>query len=120
MNKDKNGVERRIDARYAYSGDIFFATKDRFFEGELINYSEQGLFIKTCESLTLGAFITVALPSVCGQRSKVQAQILWRNHEGYGVELVKERNGKNTKLLRLEARSMEMNHVPYPSRHNTV
>jgi len=119
MNKDKNGVEKRIDARYAYSGHIFFATKDRFFEGELKNYSEQGLFIKTYEFLSLGAFITVALPYVCGQRSKVQGQILWKNHEGYGVELVKERKGKNTKLLRLEARSMEMKHTPYPSRHHT-
>jgi len=120
MNKDKRGAERRIDARNAYSGHIFFATKDRFFEGELKNYSERGLFIKTYEFLKLGAFITVALPSVCGQRSKVKAQILWRNHEGYGVELVKERTGKNTKLLRLEARSKEMNHIPYPSRHHTL
>jgi hypothetical protein len=55
--------------------------------------------------LILGEFITVALPYLDDKQSKVQGQILWQNHEGYGVELTKKRNGKNFKLLKIEARS---------------
>jgi len=105
MESNKKGRERRIDSRKAYSGHVFFATKSQLFEGFLKNFSQHGLFIKTHEMLILGEFITVALPYLDDKQSKVQGQILWQNHEGYGVELTKKRNGKNFKLLKIEARS---------------
>ena len=105
MGINKKGVERRIDLRNPYSGHIFFATKSQLFEGELKNFSRNGLFLRTHEILSLGEFITVALPYVDANQSKVQAQILWQNYEGYGVELVKKRNDRNIKLFKFEARS---------------
>jgi hypothetical protein len=98
-------IERRSDSRSPYSGHIFFATKHQLFEGELKNFSPYGLFIKTFAILALGEFITVALPYKDVKLGKLQGQILWRNHEGYGVELVRERKGTNFKLLKLEAKS---------------
>ena len=106
MGNEKKVIERRIDLRRPYSGHIFFATKDRFFEGALKNYSQNGLFIRTYEILTLGEFITVALPYEEDEKSKVPGQILWQNHEGYGIELVKKRTGDSSKLLKLESRSL--------------
>ena len=104
MGIAKKGAEKRIDPRIPYSGHIFFTTKRGFYEGELKNYSKNGLFIKTHENLTLGEFITVALPYVEDKQIKFQAQIIWRNHEGYGVELVRERNADSPQLRKIEAK----------------
>ena len=100
-----NSRERRIDKRISYSGHIFYTTKSGFFEGELTNYSKHGLFIKTQEDLTLGEIITVAPPYVEDKQIKFQAQILWRNDEGYGLELLKKRTKVDLQLRKIEAKS---------------
>jgi Tfp pilus assembly protein PilZ len=105
MGITKKGRENRIDKRIPYSGHIFFSTKSGFFEGELENYSENGLFIKTQEDINLGEFITVALPYLEDKQIKFQGQILWRNKEGYGVELVKKRDDVNLQHLKIVAKS---------------
>ena len=89
--------EKRIYSRIPYSGPIFFETRAQLFEGVLKNFSRHGIFIKTPEILPLGEFITVALPYVDDKDGKVLGQILWQNREGYGVELVKKRNGTSIK-----------------------
>ncbi|MGD8992734.1 MAG: PilZ domain-containing protein [Desulfobacterales bacterium] len=104
MDVPNKVVEKRTATRIPYSGHIFFTTKSGLYEGELKNYSKNGLFIKTQEDLTLGDFITVALPYVEGKQIKFQAQILWRNTEGYGVELVKARTDNFLKLNKIEAK----------------
>ena len=76
MGITNEGLKNRIDKRIPYSGHIFFSTKRGFFEGELKNYSKNGLFIKTYEDLTLGEFITVALPYVENKQIKIQGQVL--------------------------------------------
>ena len=92
MGIPKKVVEKRTVPRIPYSGHIFFTTKSGFYEGEIKNYSENGLFIKTQEDLTLGDYITLALPYSEDKKVKFQAQIKWRNTEGYGVELARKRN----------------------------
>ena len=104
----KKSFEQRIHTRHLYSGDIYFATKSQLFKGVLKNYSRHGLFIKTPEILTLGEFITVALPYGDDKDGKVLGQILWKNIEGYGVGLVRKRNGNNFKLIKLEMRSRQI------------
>lgn len=105
MDNSITGVERRYDSRTPHSGFIFFATYGQFIEGELKNFCRHGLFIKTNANLKLGQFITVALPYMEDKQSKVKGQILWQNHEGYGVELVRRRSDRHFKLLKIEARS---------------
>ena len=114
MKKIKSNFEKRFHPRSLYTGYIFFATESQFFEGNLENFSQNGLFIKSSEILTLGEFITVALPYRDKKQSKVLGQILWQNREGYGIELLRKRNGDNFKLLKLEMRSRQM-HVFYPT-----
>jgi hypothetical protein len=105
MGMTKKVFDKRIDPRIPYSGYIFFTTKSGFFEGELKNYSRHGLFLKTQEDLTKGEIITVALPYLGTNQIKFQAQILWRNKEGYGLELFRKRNYTNLQLLKIEAKS---------------
>jgi hypothetical protein len=104
MGIPKKVDDKRTATRIPTSGHIFFTTKSGFYEGELKNYSKHGLFIKTQEDLTLGDFITVALPYVENKQIKFQAQILWRNAEGYGVELVRKRNDNSLQLNKIEAK----------------
>lgn len=105
MGITKKVFDRRIESRLPYSGHIFFTTKSGFFEGELTNYSKHGLFIKTQEDLTLGEIVTVALPYEENRELKFQAQILWRNNEGYGLELLKKRTDADLQFSKLEAKS---------------
>ena len=87
-NKEKNS-EKRDDSRIEYSGHIFFITKDGFYEGDLTNYSEHGLFIRTCNILPVGSVITIALPYLDGH-VKRQGQVVRANKNGFGVELFRE------------------------------
>ena len=104
MGTPKKVDDKRTATRIPYSGHVFFITKSGLSEGELKNYSKNGLFIKTQEDLTLGDVITVALPYVEDKQIKFQAQILWRNTEGYGVELVRKRDDNNFQLNKIEAK----------------
>jgi PilZ domain len=92
--------ERRFNPRSPYSGHIFFATKDRFYEGKLANFSRYGLFIKTTEPPDLEAVLTIALPFSDGRQSKCKGQIVWRNAEGIGVELFKKRSPVNLRIIK--------------------
>ena len=105
MDITNEGLKKRIDERIPYSGHIFFSGRRGFFEGELINYSKNGLFIKTQEVLSVDEFITVALPYVEDKQLKFQGQIIWRNSEGYGIELVRKRSHASLKALKIDAKS---------------
>jgi hypothetical protein len=104
MGINKKIRDKRLDKRIRYSGYIFFSTKSGFFQGELKNYSTYGLFIKTREDLKLGEFITVAPPYEKDKQTKFQAQIIWRNNEGYGVELVRKRSETDPQHLKIDAK----------------
>ena len=87
----KASVEKRAEPRKTYSGSIFFTTKDGFYEGRLKNYSQNGLFISTRQSLRVGDVLTVALPYLDDNVAKRTGQIMWSCKEGFGVELFRER-----------------------------
>ena len=89
----KESIENRIEPRTPYSGQIFFSTKNGFYEGQLKNYSQHGLFIETKISLPVGEIITVALPYLDVTATKCKGQIMWSNRNGFGVELFRKRNG---------------------------
>ena len=86
--KEKNS-EKRDDPRIKYSGHVFFTTKDGFYEGDLTNYCENGLFIRTSNILPLGSTVTIALPYLDGF-VKRQGQVVRADKNGFGVELFRE------------------------------
>ena len=87
-NEEKKS-EKRLEQRIDYTGPIFFSTKDGFFEGDLENYSENGLYIRTSRLLPPGSVITIALPYSDGH-VKRQGQVMRADKNGFGVELFKE------------------------------
>ena len=102
---DQN-MERRIEKRHAFSEEIFFATVKRLYEGQLKNYGRNGLFVKSKMVLSIGEIITVVDPHPDSGNVKRKGQILWRNEEGFGVELFKNRNNRENKVIRFEKRSL--------------
>ena len=97
-------IERRIEKRYACSELIFFATRSRLYEGRLKDYSRSGLYIRTKEVMPIGELITVVDPHPAGGNIKRKGQILWRNEEGFGVELYRPRSDRENKVIRFEKR----------------
>jgi hypothetical protein len=93
-------IEKRTHPRAPYSGHIFFATKDRLFEGKLIDFSRYGLGIKTYEPPPLGEIITIALPFSDGRQSKCMGQIVWSDTGGFGVELFKKRKKPELRIIK--------------------
>ena len=101
-NKDKN-CEKRDDPRIEYSGHIFFISDGGFYEGDLTNYSEHGLFIETSKILPVGTVITIALPYLDGH-VKRQGQVVRVNTDGFGIEFFREKRGAFEKISPREMR----------------
>jgi len=85
----QRSFERRKDFRQIYSGTILFATKNKLYAGELVNFSQSGLFIKIDQPLPVGQTIKVALPFSIERNDKRNGIITWSNEEGFGVKLIK-------------------------------
>jgi hypothetical protein len=85
--KTNENIERRIEYRHTCLEEIFFATHSRLYEGVLIDYGRNGLYIRTKEILPVGEIITVVDPHPSGRNKKRKGRILWRNKEGFGVKL---------------------------------
>lgn len=98
-NKE-NSLDKRIKSRKLYSGKIFFASKNGFYEGRLKNFSRHGLFIETTACLSVGEIITIALPHLSGKDIKCKGQIIWRNREGCGIELFRKRSNTNFRIIK--------------------
>ena len=102
--KINKNVKRRIEKRLTCSEEIFFTTSKRLYEGQLKNYSRNGLFIRSKKILSVGEMITVVDPYPDGGNIKRKGQIWWNNKEGYGVELYRNRNDMENKVIRIEKR----------------
>jgi Tfp pilus assembly protein PilZ len=96
----KSSLDKRINPRRSFSGNIFFITKTGLNEGRLKNFSRYGLFIETSESVSVGEIITIALPYLNGKDIKCKGQIMWRNSEGCGVELFRKRRNTNFRIIK--------------------
>ena len=112
----KKSIENRIEPRTPYCGQIFFSTKNGFYEGQLKNYSQHGLFIETGIPVQVGEVITVALPYLDTTADKCKGQIMWFNKNGFGVELFRKRDAaaqmyfqSEIKLSKQSARTMIYN-----------
>ena len=101
-------MELRSEKRHACSERIFFATAKRLYEGQLKDYSRNGLFIRSKKVLPIGEIITVVDPHPSGGNIKRKGQILWNNKEGFGVEFYRHRDDKENEVIRFEKRSINL------------
>jgi hypothetical protein len=81
-------MERRSENRYPYEGPVFFATYSSFHAGELLNYSNSGLFIKSEALLPVGELITVAVPYLVTSNHKRKAVVIWSEKDAIGVQFI--------------------------------
>jgi len=88
----KSNMDKRINKRRHYSGEIFFVGKNGFNEGWLKDFSRSGLFIITKARLSAGEIITIALPFLKNKKVKCKGQILRCTKEGFGIELFGDRS----------------------------
>ena len=79
---------QRKEPRNPYSGSISFIYKQNLYPGELINYSQSGLFLKSVIFFDRGEVITVTLPASKYKVQKQKGRIVWFNDEGCGVQLL--------------------------------
>lgn len=90
--QEKNGArpkERRNYSRKGHSGSIFFATRKRLFEGELLNYSQAGLGVRVPEKLVAGENLMVALPFDGATPAKRPAKVVWSDGKGFGAKFMR-------------------------------
>ena len=83
-------IDRRQNERYAYVRYVFFSSPKQFYQGELRDFSQHGLFIKSPARLAVGDIITVALPYSNNENEKRKGEIVWKNKDGFGVELFRD------------------------------
>ena len=100
ITNKKNNMNKRINQRRPYSGEIFFVGKNGFNEGWLKDFSRSGLFIYTKSRLSAGEIITIALPFLNGKKVKCRGQILRCTKEGFGIELFRNRSVVNLKIIK--------------------
>lgn len=98
--ESKDQPERRRNPRHEYNRYIFCATDSLFFQGELLDYSRSGVFIKTNKPLPVGTIVTLALPYLEDKNNKCKGQVIRKTPEGVGVELFLDPAEKVTRLDR--------------------
>jgi hypothetical protein len=100
ITNKKSNMDKRINQRRPYSGEIFFVGKNGFNEGMLRDFSRFGLFIITKTRLFVGEIITIAIPFLKNKKVKCRGQILRCTKEGFGIELFRNRSVVNLKIIK--------------------
>jgi Tfp pilus assembly protein PilZ len=85
----KTHPNKRKEPRQVHDSQIFFSYKKHLHEGELKNYSPSGLFINTDNFFLEGERITIVLPMFKSNDKYRCGRIVWKNAEGFGVQLLK-------------------------------
>jgi hypothetical protein len=95
-------AEKRKHPRFPQTKRIFFATKDRFFEGRLENISRFGMAIQFADPLNLDEIITIALPFSNDRQKKRKAQIVWMDtgRGRFGLEFFRKRRPPELRIAR--------------------
>jgi len=86
----KTKKELRKEPRKFFNGTIFYSTEKQLYEGEVKNYSSDGIFVKTRGKFFVGQWLNLALPYSEEKNTKRLGAVVWQNTEGIGIELKTE------------------------------
>lgn len=100
--EDRKTFEKRKAPRQTYSGHILFSTKHGLWEGKLVNFSRDGLFIEAGAPLSIGEIVTFAIPYSKNINYKRKGVIVWRNGKGFGAKLLKEDNHLSSNIIHIK------------------
>ena len=85
----KEKIVSRKHLRKPYSKSVIFVVDNQILEGKSENISLSGIFIKTKDKFRIGQTIILSLPSKTKKRLKIKGEVVWSNHEGFGVKFLK-------------------------------
>ena len=88
--KKQKGKERRRDTRHPFSRYVLYVTDKGMQQGDLMDYSTSGLYIKTRQIPDLGARLTVALPYAEDEQEKRKAMVVRVDDDGFAAEFFKD------------------------------
>jgi Tfp pilus assembly protein PilZ len=84
-------IDSRKHPRKPYSKSVLYAANDQILEGTSQNISLSGIFIKAKDKLSVGQTVILSLPSKAKKRLKIRGEVVWSNHEGFGVKFLKKK-----------------------------
>jgi hypothetical protein len=86
----KEVIDTRKHPRKAYFQPVLFAANDQILKGTTKNLSLSGIFLQSKSELEVGQKIILSLPTRSKKRLKISSEVIWSNHEGYGVKFIKK------------------------------
>jgi Tfp pilus assembly protein PilZ len=82
----KKAKESRKHPRKPFVRTIRFGIHEGLYEGTTKNISKSGVFIATEEKFEVGQLVKLKLPVNKGKTKDIIGQIVWVNHEGFGLK----------------------------------
>jgi Tfp pilus assembly protein PilZ len=89
--KQNKGIDTRKHSRKQYAKSLLYAADNQIAEGRFKNISPSGIFLETKNILKIGQKIILSLPSKTKEGLKVRGEIVWSNHDGYGIKFLKKK-----------------------------
>ena len=89
--KQNKGIDTRKHSRKQYAKSLLYAADNQIAEGRSKNISPSGIFLETKNILKIGQKIILSLPSKAKEGLKVRGEIVWSNHDGYGIKFLKKK-----------------------------
>ena len=92
--KDENqreGIEERKYPRKPSAKSVHYAANNQILKGTSQNISFSGILIKTKNELSVGQAVILSLPSKAKKRLQIRGEVVWSNHEGFGVKFVRRK-----------------------------
>ena len=91
--KQKEGIDTRKHSRKKYAKSVLYAVDNQIAEGRSKNISPSGIFLKTKDKLRVGQKIILSLPSKAKKGLKIRGEVVWSDHEGFGIKFLKKMRG---------------------------
>lgn len=89
--KQNKSIDTRQHLRKQYTKSVLYAADNQIAEGRSKNISSSGIFLKTKDKLRVGQKIILSLPSKAKKGLKIWGEVVWSNHEGFGIKFLKKR-----------------------------
>jgi len=87
----KKDIDTRKHSRNQFVKSVLFVADNQILEGKSQNISPTGIFLTSKAKLRVGQTLILSLPSKAKKDLKIKGEVVWSNHEGYGVKFLKKK-----------------------------
>jgi Tfp pilus assembly protein PilZ len=87
----KKDIDTRKHSRKKYTKSVLYVADNQILEGRSQNISLSGIFLTTKAKLKVGQTMILSLPSKTKEGLKIKGEVVWSNHDGYGVKFLKKK-----------------------------